>query len=65
MHYSPSNKANGYKGLTVERVKREEIFENLSDEELHHVIRVLEKYSIQMFPGPPKTFRKERRMRPW
>ena len=63
MHSSYSHKANGYRGLTVERVKREEVFEHLTDEEAQNVIQVLEKYSIQMFPGLQKPFRKHRRMR--
>ena len=50
MNFSYSHSENEYKGLTVERVKREEVFEHLSDAEAREVIELLEKYSINLFP---------------
>lgn len=45
-----SNRKNKYRGLTVDRIKREQMFENLTDREVRTVITILEKYSIGMFP---------------
>lgn len=62
MNSSYANSENEYKGLTVERIKREEVFKCLSDKEAEIMISVLEKYSINMFPAFQRSLKENEKI---